>query len=92
MRSMCDGVSGGAHPVERMRERVLEPSFAEKRRELVDRAAKRLQIAMILLAEVPDEHVQRHVVLGEARRHLDREEGVRQVARSAARLRACCGR
>ena len=68
-----------AHPVERMRERVGEAALAEERDELVHRRPVRLEVAVILLGQVPDEHVQRDVVLREAGRHLDREERVRLV-------------
>ena len=76
IRSTCDGRQRRAHAVERVRERVREAALAQERDELVDRRAVRLQVAMVLLGEVPDEHVQRDVVLGEARRHLDGEERV----------------
>ncbi len=64
-----------AHAVERMGERVGEPALGEEADELVDRAAEGLQVAVVRLGQVPHEHVQRRVVLGEAGRHLDRHEG-----------------
>ena len=64
------------HAVERMRERVREAALAEERDELVHRRAVRLEVAVILLGEVPHEDVQRDFVLGEARRHLDGQERV----------------
>ncbi len=67
------------HPVERVRQRVGEAALAEERDQLVDRRPARLQVAVVLLAQVPDEHVQRHGVLGELGRDLDREERVREV-------------
>jgi hypothetical protein len=63
-----------SHPVERMRERVREPALAQERDQLVHGRAVRLQVAVVLLPKVPDEHVQRHGVLGELRRHLDGEK------------------
>ena len=68
-----------AHPVQRVRERVHEAPLTQEVDELVDRRAIRLQVAVVLLGEVPDEDVQRDVVLGEARGHLDREKRVRPV-------------
>ena len=75
-------VRGGqrrAHPVERVRESVGKPALAQEADELVDRRPERLEVAVILLAQVPDEDVQRDVVLGEAGRHLDGEERAGQI-------------
>ena len=66
----------GAHAVERMCECVCEAALAQERRELVHRGSQGLEVAVVGLREVPDEHVQRHVVFGKPRRDLDREEGV----------------
>lgn len=62
------------HPVERVREGVCEPTAAEERDELVHRTSVGLQVAMIVLAQVPDEDMERDVVLGEPGGHLDGEE------------------
>ena len=64
------------HAVERMRERVCEAALAEECDELVHRRTERLQVAVVLLGQVPHENVERHLVLGEACRHLDGEERV----------------
>jgi len=58
---------------------MVEPSGEEEVHELVHRRPVLLQLVVILLAEVPHEHVQRHVVLGKAGRHLLREDRVRPV-------------
>ena len=62
-----------------MRERVREAPFTQKRDELDDRRPARLQVGVIFFGEVPDEHVQRHVVLLEPRGHLNGQKGVGQV-------------
>ena len=67
------------HPVERMSERVRQTAVREERLQLIDGAAEGLQIPVILLGQVPDEHVQRHIVLWEARRDLDRQKRVGQM-------------
>jgi hypothetical protein len=68
-----------AHAVERVREGVHETPLAEERGELEHRRTVRLEVAVVLLGEVPDEHVQRDLAAGEIRRHLDREERVGKV-------------
>ena len=68
-----------AHPVQRVRERVHEAPFAQEIDQLVDRRAVGLKIAVVLLGQVPDENVERDVVLGKPSRDLDREERVRPV-------------
>ncbi len=75
-----------AHPVERVRERVCEPALAEERDELVDGGPVRLQVAMVILGQPPDEDVERHVVGREARRHLDRKERARQLGDAESSL------
>ena len=74
MRSTCERRERRPHPVQRMGERVHEAAFAQEVDELVDRRAIALKVTVVLLAQVPDEHVQRNVVLGEPGRDLDRQE------------------
>jgi hypothetical protein len=62
-----------------MREPVREAALAQERDELHHGSTTRLEFAMVLLGEVPDEDVERNPLALELRGHLDREERVGKV-------------
>jgi hypothetical protein len=65
-----------AHPVERVGEPVREAALPQERHELQHRPAARLQVAMVLLRQMPHENVERDALAFELRRHLDGEKRV----------------
>jgi hypothetical protein len=71
---------GGAHAIERVGKSMNEATGAEEADELVDGRPPLLEVAVVLLGQVPDEDVERHVVFGEAGRHLDRQERAVQMS------------